>query len=227
MPAGGPGGGTVPPGPLTWGPNRLPVPVAAAWSAETLELAPALTIHPHGTGLAYRAERPGDRDRHGVLWLRCRDTPGQGRPQFRAMHPARQRAAMLNRLCQVCAGPASRTSRGWLFLVQHTETREQPADWPDGVLCTKPPICLPCAALALRHCPHLTEPVAIRSRKPRVWGVFGGHYLPTTDNRLTQVPDDAYLSYGSPTAPWFVAQQLVVELQRCTVIDLVAELAAA
>ncbi|MDT3398751.1 hypothetical protein RKE29_19230 [Streptomyces sp. B1866] len=175
-----------------------------------------MTIRPDGAGLAYRDERPQDRDRHGVLWVRLTEAPGEGRPDFRTMHAARQRRVMLDRLCQVCGGPADRTSQGWLFLLQRPGQDEWSPDWPEGSLCTKPPVCRACAALAVRHCPHLTDPVAVRCRKPRVWGVFGGFCTPGPDGRLTPSPDDDYLPYGHRHARWFVACQLVLELTRCT-----------
>ncbi|ONK14863.1 hypothetical protein [Streptomyces sp. MP131-18] len=84
------------------------------------------------------------------------------------------------------------------------------------MLCTKPPVCRPCAALATRYCPHLTDPVTVRVRKPRTWGVFGGFFTPTPNGGLAPRPDDC-LPYGDPRAPWFPASQLVVELIRCTV----------
>ncbi|MDT0305806.1 hypothetical protein RM780_02355 [Streptomyces sp. DSM 44917] len=197
--------------PLAWGPGGLPVPYAAAWSAEkrALPVARALTVRPGGAGLAYRDERPGDRDRHGVLWARMAEAPGEGRPDFRALHSVRQREAMLRRLCQVCGGPAERTSRGWLFLMQRPEGE------PEGMLTTKPPVCRPCAGLAARHCPRLTDPVAVHCRKPRVWGVFGGFLAPAPGGRFAS-SEDGHIPYGDPAAPWFLASQLVIELTRCT-----------
>ncbi|ARQ69862.1 hypothetical protein [Streptomyces marincola] len=200
---------------MTWGPHQLPVPHAAAWSAERTAVAGALTVRADGAGLAYRDERPGDRDGQGVLWARIGQAQGQGRPNFRALHSGRQRGAMLDKLCQVCGGQASRTGRGWLFLLQRPAPPEA-RDWPEGLLCTKPPVCRPCAALAMRHCPHLSDPVVVRSRKPRTWGVFGGFFTPAPDGGLAPHADSA-LPYGDARAPWFLASQLVVELTRCTV----------
>lgn len=204
----------------------MPVPHVAAWSTETAAVGDALTTRPARGGLAYRDEVPDDRDRNGVLWARLAWAPGVGRPDFRTMHSRRQRRAMLGMLCQVCDGPASRTSRGWLFLLQRPEGTEETAPgWPEGGLSTKPPVCEPCAHLALRWCPHLTDPIAVRSRKPRVWGVFGGLFAPTADG-LAQSPTDHCLPYGHPAAPWFLASQLVIELGRCTEVRLNAEPAA-
>jgi hypothetical protein len=167
---------------LTWGSSALRVPYAVPWTGETFN-ARTLTVRADGTGLCYRDEKPADRDQHGVLWARMRG-PGDGRPKFGKMHPVRQRRAMRALLCRVCAGPASRTSRGWLFVMPGS-----PGPDVEGSLCTKPPICKPCAQLALRHCPELTDPVAVRVRKPRIWGVLGDQYGPAGPQG------------GSPTSP--------------------------
>ena len=204
------------------------MPYAVPWSGEVSAVGGALTVRPDGSGLAYRDETPHDRDRNGVLWARITHAPGTGHPNYRSMHSHRQRHAMLHNLCQVCGGPADRTSQGWLFLL--TDTDRTPADntagdnangptrradWPEGSVTTKPPVCLRCAGLAVRHCPHLATPLFIRSRKPRHWGVFGGFFLPTATGALT-ASDDAYLPYGAPPARWFLASQAAVELTRCT-----------
>ncbi|WP_159001265.1 hypothetical protein [Streptomyces sp. SBT349] len=209
----------TPPRPLSGGTNRLPVPYAAAWSGERVRIRGALTVRPGGAGLGYRDETPEDRDGQGVLWARMDRAPGSGRPDFRALHSIRQRHTMLNKLCQVCGGQASRTSQGWLFLLQRPAGPPESADWPEGLLSTKPPVCRPCAALAARHCPHLADPLLVRSRKPRTWGVFGGFFTPGGNGKPVPRPSDDYLPYGHPAAPWFLASQLVIELTRCTRAD--------
>jgi hypothetical protein len=197
------------------GRRHLPVPYVVLWSAERVTAARALTVRPDGCGLGYRGEEPRDRDRQGVLWARTRNAPGEGEPRFGAMHPARQRQAMVDKLCQVCGGPADRTSRGWLFLLPGTDGETQ----SEAGLSTKPPLCEPCARLALRHCPRLTNPVALRVRRPRVWGVFGDHYVPGP-NGLAALPTDGYMPYGHPARRWFLASQLVLDLERCTRVPL-------
>ncbi|KAB8169899.1 hypothetical protein FH609_006430 [Streptomyces sp. 3MP-14] len=77
------------------------------------------------------------------------------------MHSARQRRAQAERLCQVCGERASHHRDGWLFLMN-----DDGSDRYEGTKVTKPPVCLRCAALATRHCPHLTHPVGVRSRRP-------------------------------------------------------------
>ena len=208
---------TTPVLPLTWGRNNLPVPYAAAWSEERPSVGKVLTTHPSGTGLAYRDEAPTDRDRHGVLWARMAEAPGEGRLDFSSLHSNQQRRNMFNMLCQVCGGLASRTSRGVLFLLPRPDTDDELNDRAEGALSTKPPLCEPCADLATRHCPHLTDPLFVRSRKPRIWGVFGGIFTPTA-NGLLPSPSSDYLPYGHPAASWFLASQLVIELTRCQVV---------
>ncbi len=85
----------------------------------------------------------------------------------------------------------------------------------------KPPVCLPCAAAALRHCPHLAHPLAVRARKPRPRGVFGDFYVPGPTGALTQA-GGGLLRYGHRDSSWFLASQLVTELRRCTIVDLAA-----
>ncbi|RKN43874.1 hypothetical protein D7294_09265 [Streptomyces hoynatensis] len=199
-----------------WGAKGLPVPFVAKWSGEEVTVGGALTVRPDGGGLAYRDAAAGDRDRHGVLWARVVRAPGVGRPDFRVMHPVRQRGAMLGLLCQVCGGPADRSGKGWLFVLGRPEVvGEGVSGWPEGLLCTKPPVCVPCARRAVRLCPHLGEPVFVRVRKPRVWGVFGGFFLPRPGGGLVAGEDD-YVPYGHRQAGWFLANQLVLELARTT-----------
>ncbi|WP_158674746.1 hypothetical protein [Streptomyces hoynatensis] len=46
-----------------------------------------------------------------------------------------------------------------------------------------------------------------------MWGVFGGLVTPAPGGHLI-AGGDADLPYGHPAAPWFLANQLVVELTR-------------
>jgi hypothetical protein len=190
----------------TWGPKELPVPFASPWSGERVRVGDALVVG--ARGLAYRDERAGDRDRHGVLWARVEGQAGAGRPRFGDMHPGRQRSVMLGMRCQVCGGEASRTSKGWLFLVPRGE---QPAggEVPEGALTTKPPLCLTCAETALAHCPHLRDCAVVRVRKARVWGVFGEMFAPGTEGA-------GHLPYGHGALRWLLATQVVLELNRST-----------
>jgi hypothetical protein len=126
---------------------------------------------------------------------------------------------MLDLLCQVCCGPANHTRQGWLFVMGRNPA-DMAADWAEGVRVTSPPVCEPCAAVALRHCPHLADPVGVRARLVRHWGIFGGIFLPGPDGFLRQRPTDDYVPYRVPAAWWCLASQLVVELRYCTPVEL-------
>lgn len=130
----------------------------------------------------------------------------------------RQRRAQAERLCQVCGRTASHTRDGWLFLMNHDGSNDY-----EGAKSTKPPVCLRCAALATRHCPHLSRPVAVRSRRPKLWGAFGTLYTPTPGtSRLTPRVDE-YLPYGHRASNSFLVSRLVVPLKRRTLVDLDTE----
>jgi hypothetical protein len=131
---------------------------------------------------------------------------------------------LLENLCQVCGGPASRTAQEWLYLIAAADA----AEVVEGMHSMKPPVCLPCAGLALLHCPHLsdtTAPLAVRVRRPRARAVYGDFYLPDATGRLTRA-GGGLLPYTHRHRAWFLASQLVAELRRCTVVDLATELAA-
>ncbi len=199
------------------------VPYVAAWTGEESET--VLRVRPDGRGLCHRDERPEDRDSHGVLWSRMADAPGTGQPIYRDMHPARGRMAMLNRLCQVHGGPASRTSRGTLFLVNRRD--EEWPGWPDGETTSQPPVCLTCAPAALARCPHLAKPyMAVRVKKIIPHGVYGSLFQPA-GNRFREIGEGWSLRYGDPRLRWMLATQLFVELRHCTPVpDLEAEITA-
>ncbi|GAA3849882.1 hypothetical protein [Streptomyces sedi] len=217
----------VPESVATWGPRRVPVPYAAHWTGEKVT-ASRVVSRVDGAGIRYVDETAADRDAFGVLWGRLANAPGAGRPDFRSLHPARQRHTQAERLCQVCAKPASHNRDGWLFLVNEDEASHDAGGQHtthDGTLTTKPPVCLPCARLAVQHCPHLTHPLGVRARRPRIWGVFGTFYTPTPEGRL-RPHHDHHLPYGHRALAWFLASQLVTELKRCTTVDLTAEFRA-
>ncbi|MFJ6216738.1 hypothetical protein ACIQGZ_25920 [Streptomyces sp. NPDC092296] len=201
------------------------VPHVTTWSGEKPVRLRELTVRPDGKGLGYRHEQPGDRDAHGVLWVRLGGEPGTGRPTYRVMHSERQRRTMLDLRCQICAGPASRTAQGWLFLVAHTEQQIAEAGGTEDMLTMQPPLCLPCADTAVRQCPRLTEQyTAVRSRKPVLYGAWGSLYRPDPHGRLAELGDGTVLPYSDPAVRWLLAAQLVRELRRTTVIPLPTEL---
>ncbi|MFB9830954.1 hypothetical protein [Actinoallomurus acaciae] len=192
------------------------VPYIASWSSERLTEARLIA---DDTGIAYKRERPSDRDDHGVLWMRHTSAPGVGTPQYKWVHPYRQRRAMGQLLCQVCGGPADRDERGILWLVGRAEN-----PWSGAEMTAQPPVCLRCAVPASRACPHLRgRTLALRVGHAPIVGVRGTLYLPGPSRPVRVGP--ASLLYGDRLISWLHAVQLFRELHDVTVVDLNEELA--
>lgn len=198
------------------------VPFIAAWSDEQPHR--RKVVYSGRGGIAFADETPEDRDQFGVLWNGRAVARGAGRPEYGNVHPVRQRVAMEHRLCQVCGRSADRDRRGVLWLIE--DRRGDWKGWPNDLLTTHPPVCLPCAGKAVRMCPHLVgNSVAVRVRESDVCGVYGrvwsssafGHPVPTSVKDV--------VSYGTTAARWVLAGQLVRALSGCTLVSL-DELAA-
>src|SRR5213080_2620982 len=137
--------------------RRRIVPYTTRWSSEH-RLRPPVIERPGGTGIAFADEILSDRDRHGVLWQRVPSRPGDGRPEFGMVHSGRQRRAMRNLLCQVCAGPADRDDHGTLWLLpDHPGYHDDWPGWPERMATPEPPVCLRCARIAVAACPALRK----------------------------------------------------------------------
>lgn len=138
----------------------LPVPWIARWSNETaldtpmhaalidnrlhLAVGPAPTNHPLGIRAGYRAQR----DELGLLWQPDHDAPGSGVPEFATLHARRQRACMIDGLCQVCGRPFGDQSVTFLDSVMRKPRK------PGRPLVTlTAPTCRGCAAVAMVKCP--------------------------------------------------------------------------
>ncbi|MGK5531893.1 hypothetical protein [Streptomyces sp. URMC 129] len=197
------------------------VPYITAWSSEQ-RLNALVIAHPR-VGIGYPDETVADRDAHGVLWTRTDCRPGQGRPEFGRVHPLRQRRAMRKLLCQICAAPADRTDQGVLWLLGDDRT-DWPG-WPERMAATHPPVCLPCARVAVRACPFLRRNyVAVRVRDSRIAGVHGVRYRPGWPfPEVADGGDGILLPYDHPDIPWVRAAQLIRELRGCTIVDLDTE----
>ncbi|MEV5237360.1 hypothetical protein [Streptomyces pseudogriseolus] len=173
-----------------------------------------LRLAPIGGGryrLRYADEDPRDRDLRGVLWARCGfgpvDDEGRpmGRPQWRMMHPLRQRGCMQTLRCQICAGPA-RTSLGWIFLAGPGTV--DPNNEP--VLTNQPPVCPEHARTAAELCPHLTaEPMVFLARSAPLYGVNGVGYGVRDGNVQVVERPDGPVPYGHPLMPTVLASQMV------------------
>lgn len=192
------------------GDGRPVAPYVTAWSGE--KDPPFALVKRHGGGIAYVDETFADRDRNDVLWSRTPLRRGQGRPEFGRVHPLRQRRTMRQLLCQVCAGPASRTDDGVLWLLQ--DHREDWPSWPEGMGVTEPPICLPCARTSVRMCPALRRGAAVvRVRSFPIAGVHGTLYKGSRPVAVSVPLDD-------PVIGWVRAVGLVRELSGCTIVPL-------
>jgi hypothetical protein len=197
--------------------NRQPiVPYIVSWSEEhepSLKL-----VERRGIGLGFADETTADRDSGGVLWNRTVMRPGQGRPRFAVIHPMRQRRAMRQLLCQVCGHPADRDERGVLWLLP--DRRDVWVGWPEGLMLAEPPVCIGCAVLAARLCPHLRQGcVAVRARSFPLSGVKGFVYRPGNPRPVVQRDD--LVSYNNPAVlRWTLAEQQLRTLRECTIVTL-------
>jgi hypothetical protein len=205
-------------------PRPTVVPYVAAWTGEQNGLFSQLIIRADGRGLGYEDERPEERDTHGVLWARMTGER-QGLPLFGVADPRRQREVMEQMLCQVCGGPSSRTSKGRLFLMPAPDEPLPPVEH-EGAITGEGPVCLTCAAVAVDQCWSLKQhgAIAVRARKTARFGAYGSLYHPDASGRLILVSDDVTVAHGREDIVWLVAAKLLVELRRCTVVDLAAEL---
>lgn len=195
--------------------RRLLVPYISSWSNEH-PFPMTVVGHPHG-GIAYADETINDRDRNGVLWTRIASCPGEGRPRFGQAHSVRQRRAMRNLLCQVCARPADRNDDGVLWLLK--DHRDDWPQWPERMACSEPPICLPCAHTASRVCPALRKGhVAVRVGHSRIAGVYGILYQP--GRQFPRPGEDVRVAFDDPAIRWTRAAQLLRELHECTIVNL-------
>ncbi|SCK23738.1 hypothetical protein H181DRAFT_01785 [Streptomyces sp. WMMB 714] len=189
------------------------VPYITAWSSERI---PAQPVVAAGPGIGFADETLHDRDRDGVLWTRVGHSPGRGRPEFGRVHALRQRRAMRKMLCQVCGGAADQARDGVLWVIG--EEAADSGSLPDDLTTTHPPVCGPCAARAVRVCPHLRQrSVTLRVRRRTLVGVHGalyqpGHPHPTARTATGVTYDDTHIH-------WTRAGQLVARLDSYTVED--------
>ena len=193
------------------------VPYVGRWSAEEPPITPV--VRRADGGVAYPDETVLDRDRWGVLWTRAVRRSGVGRPLFGKVHPWRQRRAMLDLLCQVCAQPADRTDQGTLWLVPGVEVAAW-RGWPAGMATVHPPLCLPCARISVRVCPGMRPHyIALRARS-WVCGVTGAVFRPAGLAGLVRDDYPHVVTFGDPALPWTVATQLARTLVDVTTVDL-------
>lgn len=172
--------------------------------------------------LRYADEDPRDRDLRGVLWARCSFNPVDadqrptGKPQWRMMHPYRQRITMQTLRCQVCAEPA-RTPGGYVFLAGPDTAAFHQAP----VLTNQPPVCARHVRTAAELCPHLDRrPMVFLVQSAPLYGVHGVVYGYGSQGVQVVGRPDEPLPYGHPNLPTFLASQLVRRLSAFQVMDL-------
>jgi hypothetical protein len=191
------------------------VPYITSWSGE--HRSNVRVILRGRFGIGYADETLLDRDDRDVLWTRTPSRPSHGRPEYRKVHPLRQRRAMRRLLCQVCAQPADRNEQGVLWLLR--DHREDWPDWPEGMGNTYPPVCLSCAWLSVRMCPALRRGyVAVRARRFPMTGVYGLRYRAAGPDPV--LVGDAVVGYGDPAIRWTRAAQQIRTLHECTIVTL-------
>ncbi|MET8534511.1 hypothetical protein ABZV67_21925 [Streptomyces sp. NPDC005065] len=203
--------------------SRL-VPYITARVGEEPESYLALRASFDGAGrsaLGYWDESQEDRDPLGVLWGRCSQSIGRdglpsGQPQWRLIHPARQRETMTKLHCQICAGP-TRTPAGYPFLAPaNGDPRSETT-----LLTAQPPVCLAHMRVAVEQCPHLQRGyTALMVRRAPLCGVIGTPYEWTAHGIKALAGDDVPVRYRDPALKWFLASQLVRTLTDFAVVDL-------
>ncbi|WP_439943529.1 hypothetical protein [Streptomyces sp. BBFR115] len=190
------------------------VPFIASWSGEKTDDPPV--VYRLTGGIGYSGEVVSDRDSRGVLWLRRPSRPGVGKPLYGVVHPARQRLAMAQMLCQVCGHPAT-FDGGALWLLE--DHRADWSGWPTGLVTTHPPICLPCVKKSREQCPHLWKgSVLARVGRSVPCGVWGRRYTASRSGPLPVASE--VTAFESPLLGWTVASQSVRALYDCRITSL-------
>lgn len=125
-------------------------------------------------------------------------------------------------LCQVCGRPAARdaTDDGLLWLVN--KAPEDRDAWPAGLVTGHPPVCVRCAWVSVRTCPHLRRGyAAVRVRRFVLSGVHGVLYVPGHPHPVPHGVGG--LDFGDDRMPWMQEAQLMMRLEGLRVVDVEAE----
>ncbi|MGW1675564.1 hypothetical protein [Streptomyces sp. NPDC002324] len=203
-----------------------PVPYIAAWSDERLpqpRIVAAVRRSGLADGIAFEDSLnvngfAAGRDTTGVLWKRWALCQGHGVPEFSVVHVHRGKRAMRNLLCQVCGGPSDVNQPGRLFLL---EDERHVKGWPEGQVTVHPPLCLACAPVAARLCPHLEgNVVAVRADRINVNCVYGDVYANSGGPLPIRVATKQIVPLDDARLRWTLATQLAATLYDVTVGDL-------
>lgn len=186
------------------------VPWVTRWSGEVND--ELLSVGVAGGRVIYGDESVIDRDDHGVLWTRFR-AGRKGTPEFKAVHPGRQRQGVLAPRCQTCGVVLRDQDALW-----PVKSRDIPLDVAAlaGSLTTSdPPLCQRCAPLSAQLCPFLRRGAVSYGHAARVepWGVLLDYYdLGGTRERIRS----AEVAYADPLVYMGIARQLIVHLDGWT-----------
>jgi hypothetical protein len=119
-------------GPILWWGNS-PVPATAMWTGEM------------DAGWLAPCRYAG-----GRLALHAPSRPGVGRPMFKNPHPVRQRRAITEMRCDICARPLRNRTKHLLAPGRYVEAEGRMV-WAYQEPC----VCSECLPLARRWCPHV------------------------------------------------------------------------
>ncbi|MER5556384.1 hypothetical protein ABT001_32815 [Streptomyces sp. NPDC002793] len=199
---------------------------------DNLILVPANRSHGRGRfRLFYADEDPKDRDRRQVLWARvsfndydARNLP-TGEPEWKLMHPFRQRITMEGLRCQICTASAQ-TPLGTIFLAGAHDYEDK----APPLLTNQPPVCPKHVRTAVSLCSHLYEdPIVFLATSAPLYGALGTVYgLIDGEVQVVAQPKEP-LPFRHSNTPTLLASQLVRRLTHyrvLTVDELTRELAA-
>ncbi|MFD3590494.1 hypothetical protein [Streptomyces sp. NPDC058683] len=197
------------------------VPYITAWSAESVpQPRVERRITGAGEGIGFEDEDPRTDRRYGVLCIRSTLTPGRGEPEFRLIHPHRQRRAMDHSLCQVCSGPTvgTRADGRTLYLLGGARPIAE------GETTAAPPVHPSCAIEATENCPPLRRGhAAALVERATLYGVAGVIYNPETLAPLPHVgsrPGELpHVDIAADASRWTLASFTVVSLHGVTPVS--------
>lgn len=177
------------------------IPWVTLWSGEVVDVR-TVQLRPSLDELRLSDEDFSDRFMN-VLWHPVKVGPTGG-PLFAEVHSIRQRGAMLDPQCQVCAQPLGTKDIPWVM--PGVEWAELPAH---AYRTITPPTCESCWDGVRSRCPRLRSRGHVRFRVGKVepWGFYGDIYHPLVKAQNVQA------AFGSPKTRHMLARQIVVTLK--------------
>lgn len=104
----------------------------------------------------------------GMLALCQPEAQGQGKPKFGKPHSQRQRRAIAEGLCDLCAGSLVLKTK---VSLSHASVRLDGANGP-CVMQVEPLLCKHCAVVSMAHCPSLKRDIRNGSLRVRQVGRY-------------------------------------------------------